>query len=77
MITKVEVYRDGHREVYHRTDGGQKAWTHAVGAPCEVCHKTAGQRPSATVVNTSEQRPGQKAALSAPLTKSEPFDPAA
>ncbi len=56
MITKVEVYRDGHREVYHRTDGGQKAWTHPATAPCDVCHKPAVRRVSCEMVSEASRR---------------------
>lgn len=55
MLTKVELGSDGKRVIYHRTEGGQEAWTHPEGEPLPsrpcTCAKPLRRKPQSS--NTS------------------------
>jgi hypothetical protein len=62
-VTKTEVYKDGHRELYHRNGGTRPGWEQKVSrtwthpdtdeakAACEVCSK-----PEVTAVDRRARR---------------------
>jgi len=41
--TKVELYKDGSKRIFHRTKSGRTAWVHEYNDECAYCNDKKGE----------------------------------